>query len=126
MDEKLDVYTLETNSDVGEVKIADDVVSVIAGLAATEIEGVDSIYGNITNDIVSKLTKKNLAKGVKSKINEDGVVVDITLNVKFGYQIKKITYNVQERVKSSIENMTGLNVNAVNIRIANIVAVKDV
>lgn len=111
------VYNIE---DVGQVQIADEVVAVIAGLAATEVEGVAKMSGNITNEIVSKLGMKNLSKGVKVTIT--GTQVDVTLNLvlSYGVSIPKTSQEVQDKVKSAIETMTGLTVSEVNIRIAGI------
>lgn len=111
------VYEIE---DVGQVQIADEVIAVITGLAATEVEGVQKMSGNITNEIVSKLGMKNLSKGVKVSI--DGEQVDVVLNLilKYGVSIPKTSREVQEKVKSAVETMTGLTVNEVNIRIAGI------
>lgn len=105
---------------MGEVQIADEVVAIIAGLAATEIEGVDSMAGNITNELVGKLGMKNLSKGVKVDVTEEHVSVDLSLNMKYGYNIPQVSEKVQERVKTAIENMTGLSVLDVNIRIAGV------
>ena len=105
---------------LGEVKIADEVVTIIAGLAATEVEGVSSMAGNITNELVSKLGMKNLSKGVKVTVLEGVVTVDLTLNIEFGKNILEVSKKVQDKVKSSIENMTGLEVADVNIRIAGV------
>lgn len=104
----------------GEVKIADDVVAVIAGIAATEVEGVASMAGNITKELISKLGMKNLSKGVKVSVEEDGVNVDLSLNIRYGYGVPEVSSNVQDRVKAAIENMTGLNVAQVNIQIASV------
>lgn len=111
------VYNIE---DVGQVQIADEVVAVIAGLAATEVEGVAKMSGNITNEIVSKLGMKKLSKGVKVIIT--GTQVDVTLNLvlSYGVSIPKTSQEVQDKVKSAIETMTGLTVSEVNIRIAGI------
>ena len=111
------VYNIE---DVGQVQIADEVVAVIAGLAATEVEGVAKMSGNITNEIVSKLGMKQLSKGVKVTIT--GTQVDVTLNLvlSYGVSIPKTSQEVQDKVKSAIETMTGLTVSEVNIRIAGI------
>lgn len=106
---------------IGEVQIADDVVAIIAGLAATEVEGVDSMAGNITNELVAKLGMKNLSKGVKVELTEEHVSVDISLNIKYGYSIPSVCEEVQEKVQNAIENMTGLNVLDVNIKIAGVV-----
>ena len=105
---------------MGEVRIADEVVAIIAGLAATEVDGVDSMAGNITNELVGKLGMKNLSKGVKVDVTEEHVSVDLSLNIKYGYNIPDVSERVQDRVKSAIENMTGLTVLDLNIRIAGV------
>ena len=105
---------------LGEVKIADEVVAIIAGLAATEVDGVGSMAGNITNELVSRLGMKNLSKGVRVEVAEERVKVDVALNISFGYSIPEVSAKVQERVKNAIENMTGLCVSVVNIRIASV------
>jgi len=104
----------------GEVRVAGEVVAIIAGLAATEIEGVSSMAGNITNELVSKLGMKNLSKGVKIDIFDTCVEIDIALNIAYGYSIPDVSSKVQERVKNAVENMTGLEVTEVNIRIASV------
>lgn len=105
---------------LGEVRIADEVVAIIAGLAATEVEGVSSMAGNITNELVSRLGMKNLSKGIKVDVQGNVVRVDVALNISFGYAIPEVSAKVQERVKSAIENMTGLEVSIINIRIAGV------
>ena len=111
------VYNIE---DVGQVQIADEVVAIIAGLAATEVNGVASMAGNITNELVSKLGMKNLSRGVKVTVLEGVVTVDLNLNIEYGKNILETSKKVQEKVKSSIENMTGLEVADVNIHIASV------
>lgn len=106
--------------DVGQVQIADEVIAVIAGLAATEVDGVQQMSGNITSEIVSKLGMKNLSKGVKVSIDGEQVDVDLNLILQYGVSIPKTSKEVQEKVKGAIETMTGLTVNEVNIRIAGI------
>ena len=120
MAEKRTTYKIQDLGKVGEVHIADEVVAIIAGLAATEVEGVASMAGNITNELVSKLGMKNLSKGVKVTVLEGVVTVDLTLNIDFGKNILDISRKVQDKVKTSIENMTGLEVADVNIRIAGV------
>jgi uncharacterized alkaline shock family protein YloU len=105
---------------IGEVKIASEVVAVIAGLAANEVEGVASMAGNITNELIGKLGMKNMSKGVKVAMEEGVVRVDMALNMKYGYSIPKVTKQVQEKVSQQIENMTGLVVPEVNVRIAGV------
>lgn len=111
--------TLEEGK-IGEVQIADEVVAIIAGLAATEVEGVAAMAGNITNELVGKLGMKNLAKGVKVEVSEASVVVELSIMMKYGYSIPDTSQTVQEKVKAAIENMTGLTVSEVNIRIAGV------
>lgn len=122
--DNLEVETNETGR-LGEVKIADEVVAVIAGIAATEVEGVDSMAGSATKDIVGKLSGSKTAKsmrGVKVEVNEDKVCVDLSINVSYNYNIPEVSEKVQDRVKNAIENMTGLTVLEVNIKIAYVVA----
>ena len=113
-------YNVLENGQIGEVRIADEVVAIIAGLAATEVKGVASMAGNVTNELVSKLGMKNLSKGVKVVVTSESVSVDIALNMEYGYSIPKTSRMVQEKVKQAIENMTGLQVLEVNIRIASV------
>ena len=105
---------------IGEVQIADEVVAIIAGLAAREVDGVDSFAGNMSNELVGKLGMKNLSKGVKVDVTEEHVSVNMSLNLKYGYSIPKVCETVQEKVKNAIENMTGLTVLEVNIKIAGV------
>ncbi len=119
MSEDRKVYSIKEDK-LGEVNIADEVVTIIAGLAATEVEGVASMAGNITNELVSRLGKKNLAKGVKVDVIDNSVTVDVALNIKYGYAIPDISAKVQEKIKTAIETMTGLEVNAVNVRIVSV------
>lgn len=115
-----DTHKLYEKDKLGEVQIADEVVAIIAGLAATEIDGVDSMAGNITNELVGKLGMKNLSKGVKVSVTEEHVSVDLSLNIKYGFSIPSVSEKVQDRVKTAIENMTGLIVLEVNVKIAGV------
>lgn len=117
-------YKIHENGKVGEVQIADEVVAAIAALAATEVKGVSTTSGNMTNEIAGKLGKKNLSKGVKVLVNPDAVSVDMALTLDYGYGIPETAKQVQEKVKLAIENMTGLQVKEVNVRIAGVNIVK--
>ena len=113
--------TVQIKSDpVGDVRIADEVDAIIAGLAATEVDGVSSMAGNITNEIVSKLGMKNLSKGIMIEIMDNEVKVDVAINIAYGYSIPDVSAKVQDKVKAAIENMTGLTVAVVNVRIASV------
>lgn len=113
-------YSIQDDRVIGEVQIADEVVAIIAGLAATEVKGVDSMYGNITNELVAKLGMKNLSKGVKIEVSDSKVSVDLAINLEYGYNIPEVTGAVQDKVKNAIETMTGLSVEDVNIRVAGV------
>ena len=108
------------SDDLGDVRVSEEVVAIIAGLAATEVDGVASMAGNATRELVAKLGVKSLSKGVKVDVLEGIVTVSLALNLKYGYSIKTITGKVQEKVKAAIENMTGLEVADVNIRVAGV------
>ena len=110
--EEKNTYTIKTDENLGEVKIADEVVAIIAGLA--------SMAGNATRELISKLGMKSLSKGVKVDVLDGIVTVSLALNLNYGYSIKEITSKVQEKVKTAIENMTGLEVADVNIRVAGV------
>ena len=107
-------------AEVGSVKIADDVVARIAALAALEVEGVSAMAGDYTSDVLEMVGVKNLSKGSKVLVGAGVVKVDLVLMMAYGYNIPATCQQVQTRVKASIENMTGLEVTDVNIRIAGI------
>lgn len=102
------------------IRIADDVVASIAGIAAIEVEGVSRLTGNMSKDLVSKLGKKNLASGVKIAISSGNVIVDLSLELEYGNSIKKVSEEVQLKVAQAIENMTGLHVQKVNVMVSGI------
>ena len=101
------IYTIQNDAGQGEVKIA-------------EVEGVASMAGNITNELISRLGMKNLSKGVKVDVLEGVVTVSLTLNLKYNYSVVEVSGKVQEKVKNAIENMTGLEVADVNIKVAGV------
>mgnify|MGYP000084961895 FL=1 len=114
------IYTIQNDASKGEIKIADEVVAIIAALAATEVEGVASMAGNITNELIGKLGMKYLSKGVKVDVLEGIVTVSLALNLKYNYSIVEVSARVQEKVENAIENMTGLEVADVNIKVAGV------
>lgn len=119
-EENRDTHVVYEKEELGEVRIADEVVAIIAGLAATEVDGVDSMAGNITNELVAKLGMKNLSKGVKVEVDEQHVSVNLSINIKYNQSIPEVCERVQDRVKNAIENMTGLNVLDVNVKVAGV------
>jgi len=105
---------------LGEVKVADEVVSIIAGYAATEVDGVSAMAGNITSALMSKVGMKTLSNGVKVYVEGEQIRADLAIIVDYGYSIPGTSKKVQDKVKAAIENMTGLTVTDVNIRIAGV------
>ncbi len=124
MADNRNTYTIKEDGGISSVKIADEVVAVIAGLAATEVKGVASIEGGITNSMVARKGIKALSRGVKVAIRENVCTVDLVLSLEYGYSIPEIGSEVQEKVKTAIETMTGMEVTDVNIRVSEI-AVKE-
>ncbi len=118
--ENKEKYTIKEEGQLGFIQIADDVVSSITGLAVTEVEGVSKLTGNVPNELVSKLGKKNLSRGIKITMNENEIKVDVSIEVKFGYNIVAVSKAVQEKVKQALLNMTGLTVTTVNVKVSGI------
>ncbi|MDY3909717.1 MAG: Asp23/Gls24 family envelope stress response protein [Eubacterium sp.] len=116
---------LDKKSGIGEVQIANEVVSSIAGISAGEVEGVDSMAGGITNELAGKFGVKNLSKGVKVEVVDDTATVDLAINMKYGYSIPDTCVQVQEKVAQAINSMTGLTVKQVNVRIAGVSLEQD-
>ncbi len=114
------VQEVIADDSVGRVMIADDVIAIIAGFAATETKGVSSMAGNITNELVGKVSRKNLQKGIRVETVDGVVNANISIDIEYGYSIPKVCTAVQERVKTAIENMTGLKVGEVNIQVASV------
>lgn len=118
-------YVLQEDEKIGTVKIADDVVAMIAALAATEVDGVAAMGGNMSNEILKRVGMKSLAKGAKVDVLNQKVKAELAITMEYGFNIPATCQQVQNKVKSAIENMTGLEVTDVNIRIAGINVTKD-
>lgn len=116
----------DTDEPIGNVKISVEVVAKIAGIAASEIDGVSAMHKSFVGGVAQKLGKKNSSQGVKVEINEEMTTIDLYLVVEYGVKIPELAWNVQESVKASVEAMTGLNVAAVNIHIEGIDFGKDI
>ena len=109
---------LNEESDGGKINISNDVIASIAGIAATEIEGVAGMAGSVALGIAEKFgAKKNPQKGVKVTVSPEGATIDLLIVVAFGVRIPELCWEVQENVKNSVESMTGTNVLAVNVSV---------
>ncbi len=101
----------------GQIKIADEVVGIISGLAATDVKGVAGMSGGIAGGIAEILGRRNLSKGVKVQVGETDTAIDLYIIVEYGAKIPEVAWKIQEGVKDAVETMTGLNVVEVNIHI---------
>lgn len=103
--------------DYGSVKISEEVVAIIAGIAATDVPGVAGMSGGIAGGIAEILGRKNLSKGVKVEVGEKEAAIDLYIIVDFGARIPEVAWDIQEKVKTAVQSMTGLNVVEVNIHV---------
>jgi uncharacterized alkaline shock family protein YloU len=110
----------ESNSGLGKVEIAPEVIEVIAGIAAGEVEGVAYMRGGFASGVVERLGKKNHGKGVKVDISSDGIKVDLFCVMKFGVSIPKVAQEVQDNIREALLNMTALDADQVNVHIVGI------
>lgn len=115
---------INKSEDNGNVSISEEVVATIAGLAAADVEGVAGLTSRLASDIKGIVNKKTIGKGIQVVINETSVVVDIFLNVKFGYKFIDVAQKVQKAVETSVESMTGLEVETVNVNIVGVIIPK--
>ena len=109
--------TTRRKSELGETRIANEVVSIIAGLAATEVKGVAGMSGGVVGGIAEMLGRRNLTKGVKVEVGEEQAAVDLYVVMEYGVRIPDVAYQIQENVKRAIETMTGLEVLEVNVHV---------
>ncbi|GLB58143.1 Asp23/Gls24 family envelope stress response protein [Cytobacillus sp. NCCP-133] len=108
------------NSGLGKVEIAPEVIEVIAGIAASEVEGVAQMRGNFATGVVERLGKKNHGKGVKVELIEDGIKVDVYCLMKFGVSIPSVAQKIQDNIRQALLNMTALDAQEVNIHVVGI------
>ncbi|MCD8010461.1 MAG: Asp23/Gls24 family envelope stress response protein [Lachnospiraceae bacterium] len=120
--ESRSTHVIHEKDQVGQVIIADEVVASIASVAATEVEGVESMADHISRELIAKLGRNS--KGVRVDVGEDEVTVYLSLNISYGYNIPETAAKVQESVKKAIENMIGFSVKNVHIKISGVVVSK--
>lgn len=122
MTQDTEIYSqIADNNGGGKIIFATDVIATIAGLAATEVEGVDSLSGTVVEGITGMLaSKKNFTKGIKVDVKEEDVVLDMSVAVKYGTKIHEVCRKVQQNVKNAVETMTGLRVMTVNVAVQSV------
>lgn len=113
------------NLEFGQVKISDDVIIIIAGIATSGVKGVSTTRTGVADGISNLFSKNNYSKGIKVEINENTVVLDIFINVEYGYKISEVAKEVQATIKKEIETMTDMDVAAVNVHVLNIIQEKE-
>ena len=125
-EEKIEFIPEDENNEESGIKIADDVVAVIAGKAASEVSGVFGMAGGFAGGITEVLSgKKSLSKGIKVDADEKEVKIDVNIIVEYGSRIPDVAFEIQNRVKKSVENMTGLKVAEVNVHVQGVKTEKD-
>ena len=123
--EKVEQHSDAKETEVNGIKIAEDVVAKIAGIAASEVKGVFSMNGGIAGGISEMFGKKSFSKGVKAQVTEKDAVLDLYIIVEYGSRIPDIAFEIQNKVKTAVENMTGLKVLEVNIHVQGVNLPKD-
>ena len=125
-EEKIEFIPEDENNEESGIKIADDVVAVIAGKAASEVSGVFGMAGGFAGEISEVLSgKKNLSKGIKVDAGDKEVKIDVNIIVEYGSRIPDVAFEIQNRVKKSVESMTGLKVSEVNVHVQGVKTEKD-
>ena len=118
---------LEESTENEGIQISNDVIAVISGVAVSEVQGVSSMAGGFAGGISEVLSgKKNLAKGIKVDKDENKVKIDVNIIVEYGTRIPDVAFEIQNRVKTSVENMTGLKVSEVNVHVQGVKTEKEV
>ncbi|MBO8163136.1 MAG: Asp23/Gls24 family envelope stress response protein [Brevibacillus sp.] len=117
----MEEFTADTEkTELGKIQIAPEVLEVIAGMAASEVEGVAQMSGGFVGDIAERLGRKNVARGVRVEVGSREAAVDLSIVVKYGYRIPEVARNLQDSVSAAIESMTGLSVVEVNVHIVDV------
>ena len=114
------ILEMNTNESLGKVEIAPEVIEVIAGIAASEVEGVSQMRGNFAAGVAERLGKKNHGKGVKVDLTEEGIAIDVFCVMQFGISIPTVAQKVQDNIRQALLNMTALEVKEVNIHVVGV------
>ncbi|MBU8907731.1 Asp23/Gls24 family envelope stress response protein [Desertibacillus haloalkaliphilus] len=110
----------EQKNELGKVEISPEVIEVIAGIAASEVDGVATMRGNFASGVVERLGKKNHGKGVKVDLTEEGIIVDVSVVMIYGVAIPKVAEQIQSNIKQTLQTMTAIDLNAVNVHVVGV------
>lgn len=116
---------VKTQGKEDKIKISEEVIATIAGIAASEVDSLASMSGGLVDGIAGMLGRKNLGKGIKVEIKDNYVVIDLSIIMQYGCKIHEVSREIQERVRSAVESMTGMQVTAVNVNVLGISMGKD-
>lgn len=107
----------DIKDDIGNIKVSEEVITVIAGLTAIEVEGVAAMSGGVVGGIAEMLGRKNFSKGVKVEVEDNETTIDLFIIVEFGAQIPEVALKIQEKVKEAVEKTTGLTIMEMNVHV---------
>jgi len=119
------LLNVSNHNDLGKVEIAQEVIEVITGIAASEIDGISSMRGSFATGVVEKLGKKSHSKGVKVELTDEGIQIDLFVNLDFGVSIPTVAEKLQENIRQSIKNMTALEISEINVHVVGIQMEQD-
>ena len=111
---------ISRQEELGSVNISEEVLAVIAGAAAMEVDGVSALGTTLTNDVAALVTRKSVAKGVHLEVEGEAVMVDVTILVKYGYVVPEVAKNVQDAIQNAVMNTSGLDVAGVNVTVSGV------
>ncbi|NJE73418.1 Asp23/Gls24 family envelope stress response protein [Pseudoflavonifractor sp. SW1122] len=111
---------ISRQEELGSVNISEEVLAVIAGAAAMEVDGVSALGTTLTNDVAALVTRKSVAKGVHLEVEGEAVMVDVTILVKYGYVVPEVAKNVQDAIQNAVMNTSGLDVSGVNVTVSGV------
>ncbi|TWI55950.1 Asp23/Gls24 family envelope stress response protein [Halalkalibacter nanhaiisediminis] len=110
----------EEKSELGKVEISPEVIEVIAGIAASEVDGVATMRGNFAAGVAEKLGRKNHGKGVKVELGEDGITVDVSVIITYGVAVPEVAKLIQTNIKQALQTMTAIEIQAVNVHVVGV------
>lgn len=119
------MLNVSENTELGKIEIAPEVIEVITGIAASEVEGISEMRGTFATDVVEKFGKKSHSKGVKVELTEDGISIDLYVVINFGVSIPKTAEKLQTNIRQSLKNMTALETSEINVHVVGIQMTQD-
>ena len=127
VDKEIEVKSEEVIEETNTIQISDDVIASIAGMAVSEVQGVAEMVGGFAGGISEVLSgKRNMSKGIKVNVQDKNVKVDVNIIVEYGTRIPDVAFEIQKRVKTAVENMTGFNATEVNVHVQGVEVPKEV